>query len=104
MSSIYTNEVDYSVLEKVKEDFFNHQNAVIVNDKLEGNNIIDSGQVELGTWSGPLADIGILFHEMGHFVEINEARMNKDGWGLKYGKYRCLHGHSWYESATAQSV
>lgn len=101
--SIYKDQVDYKILDAIKQDFFNHHQGIICNPKKEGQHV-QGGIVELGTWAGPHADISNLLHEMGHFVEIDQPRMAKYGWGLKFGKYYQIGMHSGHEPYTAQSV
>jgi hypothetical protein len=47
---------------------------------------IRNGRVVVGCKAGPLVAISHLLHEVCHFIEIDNRRVLKWGWGLKYGK------------------
>ena len=51
---------------------------------LEGAWVRD-GRQTLGLKSGPSYDLDALLHEIGHFIEIDDARVCVSGWGLVYG-------------------
>lgn len=59
--------------------------------QVEGN-CIDDGRMVLGMRSGPVKDEDALLHEMGHFVEIDDARCTLPGWGLHVTTV-CFPGH-----------
>ena len=49
---------------------------------VQGNRIED-GRMILGMRAGPeVGDVDSLLHEMGHFIEIDDARCTSYGWGL----------------------
>jgi hypothetical protein len=58
--------------------------------------IIDDKQLVFGGWAGPLCCITNVIHEMCHLVEIDDARILRNGWGLimpeQYipGRYSCM--------------
>jgi hypothetical protein len=57
--------------------------AVKLNPKIEAQKVIN-GVVYLGLRCGPCYTWEALVHEIAHFIEINEARMDQDGWGFKW--------------------
>ena len=83
---LYWDGVDKLWLEKVREIFFTPTKGVIGISK-RYNTIID-GRLHLGLWpDAPSANITYLLHEMGHFIEIDNARCHLPDWGLKAGKW-----------------
>lgn len=79
-------KVEYAeILPRVLEDFFPEGSPVVFNpEQFETNKILDDGRVSLGwrvTWFSRGTDN--LFHEMAHFVEIDERRMSQPSYGLK---------------------
>jgi len=76
---------------------------VVACPETEGSRFND-GAFRLGLRCGPTKDdITALMHEMSHFVEIDRRRMNKTGWGFKYGKYWECNGQSGYDPSTNQA-
>lgn len=77
---------------------------------LEGQKV-EEGRVIIGCRAGPEENISNVLHEFAHFIEIDEERCNKDGWGLKYGKWidnPCrLSGYApagWHEFSTNKHI
>lgn len=68
--------------------------AVLVDPAIEGQQIDKAGNVVIGTRSGPVYTIAALLHEMCHFVEIDEERMNTPRWGLGYSE-SCWFSTPW---------
>lgn len=64
-------------------DFFKKGGPVRYDWALQGNDVRD-GVLILGGRAGPKRRRSDLAHEMSHFVEIDDARMLKRGWGLIY--------------------
>jgi hypothetical protein len=50
----------------------------------EGMSINDKWEMELGMRAGPGLSIGNLLHEIGHLIDIDDARASKWNWGLFY--------------------
>ena len=67
-------------LNKIKQRYFTK--SAVQLDWKKDQAVID-GQVIIGAKAGPECNITNLIHEMAHFVEIDEDRMNQDGWGLR---------------------
>jgi hypothetical protein len=95
-----------NVLSRTREEFFKNSPITIDLKKSYVQGIEQDGRMWFGVVAGPTADIGNLFHEMAHFVEIDEKRMGKHGWGLKLPRMHCMPGpyggHSWCEPKTIQ--
>lgn len=95
--SFYKDKIDYDLLKTVKGVFFDHH-ADIIDVRLKGEgNTIDSNRFLFTTWAGPVANVNNLFHEMGHFVEINPERCHRPGWGFGYGKKVVIGGREYDE-------
>lgn len=45
---------------------------------------VEDGVVKLGLLCGPAYTWEALVHEMAHFIEIDEARMNRNAWGFRW--------------------
>jgi hypothetical protein len=63
--------------------------------------------LSIGLKAGPSYNIQNLLHEMSHFVEIDDSRTLKSGWGLKYGKWSDLPyyaGGGFYEFSSAEHI
>ena len=54
--------------------------------------ILPSGRMAFGVWSGPKLKVDILLHEMAHFVEIDRPRMALDDYGLKLPNQQFIPG------------
>jgi hypothetical protein len=49
-----------------------------------GKHLTDiKGKIYIGARAGPYVNITNLCHEMSHFIEIDDERMNRNKWGLK---------------------
>lgn len=51
---------------------------------------VEDGKLVLGPWAGPSQCITNVIHEMGHLVEIDDARILAHGWGLHVPMTECL--------------
>lgn len=69
--------------EKLEKEFF-YSSVVNFRPKLQSQQVTVSGDIILGDGAGPSYDISYLCHEMAHLVEIDDARMRCNGWGLIY--------------------
>lgn len=70
-------------LARLKSEFFDHTKAIRYKPGLEGQRVED-GVIWIGGRSGPRRhDTSSLCHEMAHFVEIDDERMNLPMWGLR---------------------
>lgn len=76
-------------LEILEGEFFRHTRVVQHEERLEGQRVDDHGVVYVGSRAGPEVDISNLCHELGHFAEINDARVDAPGWGLKTPQVWC---------------
>jgi hypothetical protein len=72
---------------KLEKEFLN-TNFVQYEEGFQGQNVFEDGTIIIGNragsinWPGSYL-ISNLVHEMAHLVEIDDARMRCDGWGLK---------------------
>jgi hypothetical protein len=89
----YRDEIDYSVLPVLAQQFFApHED--IAGYRLDiGSNWICNGRFMLQTWAGPQADLFNLVHEIAHMIEIDDRRCHNPNWGFKYGKTVYIPGH-----------
>lgn len=87
---------------RVYDEFFADA-AVRVDWDAAAQSIDHEGNVVLGPWTGPEALISNLVHEMCHFVEIDERRMNVFGWGLDVPEIY-IAGHRCLEPQTCQAT
>lgn len=94
--------VSPEVKRKIFIDFFK-DSPVRLDLKREGQSV-DDGVVSIGPIAGPDSCWTNLIHEMAHLVEIDIARVNQYGWGLRYGKYWEMFGRSGHEPQTDQQV
>ena len=101
-------ELDLELLEVVKEKFYNHHPSMLVNTKSFSapEEYQNSKTIYLSTYAGPQSHLSNLFHEMAHFVEIDQKRMTlaNSGWGFSYGKYWRILNSSGYECSTMAST
>lgn len=63
-------------------DLFPKNGPIRYQEDIEGQRIAEDGTILLGRRAGSNKDLCNVVHEMGHFVEIDEARMAVWGWGL----------------------
>jgi hypothetical protein len=105
-SLCFVNKVDKSLLKEISNRFF-IGNPVKIAQKKSGQSLNERGCFVLGTWAGPEATIGNLFHEMGHLAEREVRQLKKrpmHSWGFKFGKRMNLAHQSWDEPQTDQQV
>lgn len=96
--------LDRLLLKKVARKYFAGR-PIKVDTKLSGQAINQKNQYSLGTRAGPSNDISNLFHEMCHFVELEESRLLEKpnrSWGLVPGTYTKVFGQSFFEPQTDQ--
>lgn len=100
--SFFKDEINYKLLDLIKKDFFNQFESFIgINLKPSNNsNKIIDNKLMLMTWAGPTADVYNLFHEMGHLLEIDEARCHLPDWGLKIPPLKFAGGHTYRDNLT----
>lgn len=99
------SSADQKVFVKLKERFFTAPKPVLQAIEDESQKIQSNGGVTLGCMAGPSMEVSNLIHEMSHFVEIDDARMNVYGWGLSYGKEITIPGHgTFHEPVTWQAT
>lgn len=78
---------------------------LIARVELEGQEIDESLRVPiLGFRAGTEVSVTNLIHEMCHFVEIDDKRMTRSGWGLRYGTRIEVLGRHYDEPATCQAT
>lgn len=82
---MWTDKTNQAILDRIVLEFFTADTLVTIRRELEGMDIGENGMPVLGLRAGPCICEGHLLHEMSHFVEIQQCRMAKYGWGLKYG-------------------
>lgn len=109
MASIYKDNVDKTLLQKVLDDFsMEGKGPVAYCHGIEGQHIRANEKTYLiGPWAGPAAEVSNVFHEMGHFAEREIEKLKKfpnSGWGLYPGKFWQIGVHWGYEPQTDQSV
>lgn len=89
---MYSNEVISAILamepvvDRLCQEFFN-TSVVRLRAGLEGQTVSEDGIIFIGDRAGPgsfvgAIDISNICHEMAHLVEIDDARMRSQGWGL----------------------
>lgn len=82
---------DTSLLTRVREEFFTNS-PIAIDTVKHSTQWVRDRRLCFGVWAGPKAETSNLLHEMAHFVEIDEARMNITGWGLKLPNRRYTKG------------
>lgn len=91
--SPFVNVTNYDRVAAVQRDFFDSFSDFLVwDDKTEGNRIKD-GKLCLGLRAGPETSDENLFHEMGHFTDIDGRRCHLPGWGFRSGKSVDIPGY-----------
>lgn len=97
---------DTAVLARVRDEFFATSVIGIDTTKHDTQWLDERGRLMFGVWAGPAARVSNLLHEMAHFVEIDERRMGKRGWGLRLPKMHYIPGpyggSTWCEPTTMQ--
>lgn len=66
----------------LKKRYLSHTNRVRYTPRLEGQRVDNDGVIFVGNRAGGL-HVSNLAHELSHFVEIDDARMQIYGWGLR---------------------
>lgn len=89
-------------LAKIKSLFF-QDSLILIKESLEGSQVNDQNQLVLGCQAGPAKDVDNLLHEMGHFIEINDQRILRTGWGLAYPEIEVC-GQICREPRTTQAI
>jgi len=89
---IYENKVT----DKEAQWITNFLAPIEYDPKLQGQTVFKK-KIKIGPWAGPEATLSNVLHEISHFVEIDESRMVKDGWGLKYPRPQHLLGQTFIE-------
>lgn len=97
-------EMECSILREILMDWFLDR-PVEAQFGVEGQ-AVEDGQLILGLRLGPVrgsVESGLL-HEMGHLLEINDARILRWGWGFYYGPEQEIMGRTIAEPRTSQGV
>lgn len=79
---IFTNTIDEAQLHDLRQLVA----PLLIDVQLQGNDVSD-GLLRLGCTAGPNASLENAFHELSHFIEIDQARMCSKDWGLRHGKW-----------------
>lgn len=74
-------DIDEAIQKRIVDEFF-VGSEITYRPGLEGQRV-EEGHVVIGDKAGPGRDLGNLCHEMSHFVEIDDRRMGRPGWGLR---------------------
>lgn len=69
-------------LQTLKGEFFSQTKKLQYKPGLQGQVVLD-GIIYVGNRAGPSLSWTYICHEVAHFVEIDDARMDLYGWGLK---------------------
>ena len=103
---IFTHDIS----EETLKDIQSFIQPLQIEIDLEGQKITDeNNEIVIGCRAGPDQSLENVLHEFGHFIEIDDKRMNKPGWGLKYGKWvnsPCPNRYcsGWYELTTDKHI
>lgn len=85
-------------------DFRQLVSPIEIDEDIEGQSAYEN-RIKIGCRAGPSMCLSNLVHEICHFIEIDQRRMSKHGWGLKFGKRIEIPGYSvFYEMFTAQAI
>lgn len=89
---------------KLETDFFSLSDAVSISTKKykEGNYVVNN-TMYFSSWAGPDASMWNVIHEMAHFVEIDDARCHRSGWGFVWPEKE-IFGQIVCEPKTAQDI
>ncbi len=104
--SIDIGYMDPSLIQRVKEDFFDEK-IISIDERIEGQGLNEYGGFKLGCKAGPFVCITNLFHEMGHLVELELDRLLQKphlGWGFRHGEKFVIGGRAYAQMNTDQSV
>jgi len=69
------------IRKRIEKEFFQNS-AISIEWEIQGQKIVN-GLPVIGARAGPSVDVWNLFHEMAHFVEIDDERMRMGSWGLR---------------------
>jgi len=72
-----------SPLQILKRDFLSQTNWIRYVPGLQGQRVSEDGVISVGNRAGPTRNFSNLAHEVCHFVEVDDARQQLFGWGLK---------------------
>lgn len=72
-----------SPLQLLKRDFLSHTDRIRYVPGFQGQRVDENGVVYVGNRAGPSREFSNLAHEVCHFVEIDDARQQIFGWGLR---------------------
>lgn len=101
---LYDHDIDKSEIKEIQALI----DPIRIETSLEGQKV-ENGTIFIGSRAGPSSNLDNILHELAHFIEIDEKRMDQHGWGLKYGKWvdspfpnRYCSG--WYELTTDKHI
>lgn len=97
-----TNE-ETAIFEKLAQDFFPENGPILLDRHHRLSQGVFNGWLVLGAYAQCLTRVSFLTHEMAHFVEIDDKRALKDGWGLKLPEVLVL-GNFYPEPLTCQAT
>ena len=82
-----------ALLDRIEAELFACSPIVI--DRVphgEAQHVDQEGRLHFGVRTGPVMRVSTVLHEMGHFVEIDEERMNTPSWGFRYPNEQYIPG------------
>jgi hypothetical protein len=85
------------------KEYLAHTRRLRYKPGLEGQWVDAEGTIFIGNRAGPSKGVSNLAHEMSHFVEIDDARVQRYGWGLRLPELYVL-GQRCIEPATMQAT
>lgn len=85
-------------------DFRSLVAPIEIDEEIQGQSV-DENRIKIGCRAGPSMCLSNLVHEICHFIEIDQKRMHKHGWGLRYGKRIYIPGYPiFYEMNSIQAI
>lgn len=66
----------------LKKRYLSHTDRVRYRPGLQGQRVDDKGVIFVGNRAGPSTRFAYLIHELAHFAEVEDSRMQIYGWGL----------------------
>lgn len=85
-------------------DFRSLVAPIEIDEEVEGQSAFEN-RIKIGCRAGPSMCLSNLVHEICHFIEIDQRRMSKHGWGLKFGKQVYIPGYPvFYEMNSIQAI